>query len=108
MATFLARSLGNGVVPTAASELYAVAAGLKGYVKSLWLYNESGSSVVVILSLSFGGTPRTWRRIAFLPRESANVLEGEDAMVLSANNSILAESTADGVNYSVHGVEESA
>lgn len=109
MATFTARTLSAGALPSIPNTVYSVAAGLKSYVKNFWLYNDSAIEQTIILSLTIDGTTRVWRRIVLDALEGASVLEGEEALVLSAGNAIQAESTTSAVvNYSLHGVEETA
>lgn len=109
MATFTARTLGSGALSIAETTVYVVGASLKAYVKNFWLYNTSAVQQTIILSLTINGTTREWRRIVLEENESASILEGEEALLLSAENEIRAYSTTDSVvNYSVHGVEESA
>lgn len=109
MATFTARTLGAGQVQSGLNAIYSVAGAMKAYVKNIWLYNDSAISQTIILALNINSATRTWRRIILEPNESASVLEGEEALVLSEGNSILATATSPlSVNYSVHGVEEGA
>ena len=107
--TFTAASLADGQLASSLGTIYAVPAATKAYIKNIWLYNghASAAQVITVNIQRSGGGSRIVRKLQLGVEESASLIEGENALVLSAGDILAAFSTnASSVNYFISGVLE--
>lgn len=105
---FTAGSLADGQLPTTKGTLLTIAASTTGYVKNLFLYNGNAATQTVNLYLKrSGSTSRQIRRVELAQYESASVIEGEVAILLSTGDVIEGDTTtSSAVDYYIAGVLE--
>ena len=105
---FAAGSLADGQLPNSQGAIYTVPASTKGYIRNLLLLNINATTQTIDLYIKrSGGTSRQFRRLTLAQYESASVIEGEEAILLSPADAIEAvTTTSSAVNYFVGGVLE--
>lgn len=95
--------LADGQLPTTQAAIYASPANTKTLVNKLTLYNNNAAAQTIDLYINITGA-RHFRRVALLQDESADVLAGEEPIVLNAADTIEAvTTTAAAVDYYVGG-----
>ena len=106
---FVAGSLADGQLPSSAGDLYTAPADTVVYVKRISFFNtNSVEQTIIIWVQRSGGTARKWRQYVLAQNESADLLEGGDALHLSEGDKIRAQSTTNNVvDYFITGVSES-
>ena len=88
--------------------LYTVPAATKGYVRTVKLYNTSGSTVTVTVYVKrSGGTARTVASPSLATLESVDIVDPDETWVLSTGDTVEAVcTTASVVDYTILGAEE--
>lgn len=105
---FIPHALAAGYLTDTAFTLYEVPASSAVYVRNIWMTNESADTQEITTYLLIAGVLRLWRTFELEYHEVANILDGENALILEGGHGIVALTTNNGaVSYQLSGVVES-
>lgn len=95
--------LADGQLPTAQTAIYTSPANTKTLVSKLTLYNTNAAAQTIDLWINISAA-RRFRRVVLEQNESADVLAGEEEIVLGSADTIEAlTTTATAVDYYIGG-----
>ncbi|MBL0320557.1 MAG: hypothetical protein IPP74_14875 [Alphaproteobacteria bacterium] len=105
--TISVKVLAEGQLANAKGTLYTVPAATTSYVKFFSVYNAAATNQDVEIFVKAGSTSRQVAFISLAPRQSARVIDKDEALNLEAGDLIEGNSTdATSVDYVITGAEE--
>lgn len=106
---FTTQTLAEGFVPSAIGVLYQVPATNVGYISSFTISSQNVTPQLITLYKHLNGADYFWANVVLNFGEFADVLDGNKALVLSAGDSIKANSNISNTvcaAFAIHGIQE--